>query len=190
MKYIQQILEYQPDNEQEEKEKSVILNYIEQFPQNILLRDNVFAHISSSGFIMNTNLDKVLMIHHKIYDTWTWTGGHADGDTDLLHIALKEAREETGVTHIQPLFDKIASLDILPVWGHEKNGEYVATHLHLNLAYILMTDEKEKLKINHKETNDLKWIPIHQVASYSNEPYLITIYDKLIRKALGTVPVA
>ncbi|WMM23788.1 GNAT family N-acetyltransferase [Tissierella sp. MB52-C2] len=46
---------------------------------------------------MNKSLDKVLMIHHNIRNTWAWTGGHVDGDSDFLHVAIKEAKEETGI---------------------------------------------------------------------------------------------
>ena len=49
--------------------------------------------MTSSGLIFNKNLDKILMVHHNIYNTWSWTGGHADGEDDLLKVAIKEAKE-------------------------------------------------------------------------------------------------
>jgi hypothetical protein len=76
MNFIEQIEKFNPTNNQEIEDKKIIINYIEQFPHNILLRDNKFAHITSSGFIMNRELDKVLMVHHNIRNTWAWTGGH------------------------------------------------------------------------------------------------------------------
>lgn len=183
MNFIEQISEFVPQNEQEKSEKRVILDYIKKFPGNILLRENEFAHMTSSGFIMNKNLDKVLMIHHNIYNTWAWTGGHADGDNDLLYVAKKEAEEETGVSNIYPLTEKMMSLDIIPVWGHVKRGKYVATHLHLNSSYILIADEGEKLIINKEENSGVRWIPAKEIDKYSNEPQLITIYNKLIERA-------
>jgi hypothetical protein len=83
-----QIRAFIPKDDREINEKRVIEDYIKQFSNNILFRDNEFAHITSSGFIMNEKLNKVLMIHHNIYKTWAWTGGHADGDTDLLEVAI------------------------------------------------------------------------------------------------------
>ena len=56
---------------------------------DVLVRDNEIAHITSSGFIVNKLRTKVLMIHHNIYNSWGWTGGHADGDEDLLYVAMK-----------------------------------------------------------------------------------------------------
>lgn len=183
MSYKQEIQAYMPVNEQEASEKRVILDYIEKFPDNILLRENEFAHLTSSGFIMNETLDKVLMIHHNIYKTWAWTGGHADGDADLLYVALKEAKEETGVKNIKPLMENIASVDILPVWGHIKKGQYVPTHMHLSVAYILIADEEEALVVNHEENSDVMWIPIEKLKDYCNEPQILPIYYKLIKKA-------
>ncbi len=60
------------------------------------------------------------MIHHNIYKTWAWTGGHADGDPDLIHVAIKEAIEETGVKHFHVVSEEILSLDVLTVDGHIK----------------------------------------------------------------------
>ena len=187
MNYKEAIMAYQPVNEQEEAEKRVILQYINEYPHNILLRENEFGHMTSSGFIMNKDLTKVLMIHHNIYNTWAWTGGHADGDEDLLYVAMKEAKEETGVEKIEPLMEEIASIDILPVWGHVKKGKYVATHMHLSVAYILIADEDQALHINEDENSGVKWIAIEDIEKYSNETEIISIYHKLIQKAKAYV---
>lgn len=189
MNYKEAIMAYKPINEQEEAEKRVILQYINEYPDNILLRENEFGHMTSSGFIMNKELTKVLMIHHNIYNTWAWTGGHADGDEDLLYVAMKEAKEETGVTNIKPLMAEIASIDILPVWGHVKKGKYIATHMHLSVAYILIADEEQTLHINQAENSGVKWIKIQEIEKYSNEPEIIKVYHKLIEKAKAYVKV-
>lgn len=183
MNYIDEITAYKPVNEQEAAEKRVILQYIKDYPHNILLRENELGHLTSSGFIMNKTLDKVLMVHHNIYQTWAWTGGHADGDDDLLYVALKEAREETGVQNIEPLMPEMASLDILPVWGHVKKGAYVPTHMHLSVAYILIADENEQLHINEAENSGVKWLTLDEIATHCNEPQIVEIYKKLIKKA-------
>ena len=107
-----------------------MLDYLHLFEGNILTRENEFAHFTSSGFILNENKDKVLMIYHNLYNSWAWTGGHADGEEDLLKVAIKEAKEETGVVNIQPLSTQIMSLDILPVWGHMKKVPMLA---HINI---------------------------------------------------------
>ena len=183
MNYKEAIERYKPINEQEASEKKVILDYINQYPHNILLRDNEFGHLTSSGFIMNKELTKTLMIHHNIYNTWAWTGGHADGDEDLLYVAIKEAKEETGVIKIEPLTNEIASIDILPVWGHVKKGKYVATHMHLSVAYILIADEAQELYINEAENSGVKWIEIEEMKQYCKEEKMLPVYYKLIERA-------
>ena len=85
MKWIEQIEKYNPVDEQEKKDKEIILDFINK-NDDVLVRDNEIAHITSSGFIVNKSRTKVLMIHHNIYNSWGWTGGHADGDSDLIYV--------------------------------------------------------------------------------------------------------
>lgn len=183
MDYIKDIMEYKPVNAQETQDKKIILDYIEKFPDNILLRENEFAHITSSGFIMNKEQEKVLMIHHNIRNTWAWTGGHVDGDTNFLHVAMKEAREETGINEFTPLTDKIVALDILPVYGHIKKGKYVSAHMHLSIAYILIADENETLKIKPDENSDVKWFSLDKLTEDYYDSKDLYLYNKLILKA-------
>ncbi len=179
----EQIKSYVPTNEQEAQDQKVMLNYINLFKHNILTRENEFAHFTSSGFILNEAKDKVLMIYHNLYNSWAWTGGHADGEVDFLEVAIKEAKEETGVIHIRPLTDEIMSLDILPVWGHMKKGSYVSSHQHLNVSYLLVADELDVLLIKEDENSNVGWIPVEEIEQYCQEPQMIPIYKKLLQRA-------
>ena len=183
MGYIEDIQQFKPANTQEETDKKVILNYIQQYSHNVLLRDNAIAHITSSGFLMNKRLDKVLLVHHNIRNAWAWTGGHADGDGDLLRVAIKEAAEETGVITIKPLASEITSLDILPVFGHNRKGCYVNTHLHLSVAYILICDELEAVHPRLSENTDVAWFPTSYFSEDHFAPADVYLYNKLIDKA-------
>lgn len=183
MDYKKHIIDFKPTNEQEREDKEIILDYIDKFPHNILLRENKFAHITSSGFIINEALDKVLMVHHNILNTWAWTGGHVDGDRDFLHVAIKEAKEETGITLVKALSEEIVSLDILPVSGHLKRNKYVSTHLHLSIAYILIANEKEKLIVKEDENSAVKWFPVERFTKEYFDAHDVYLYNKLINKA-------
>lgn len=183
MNFKQEIENFIPCNEQEKCDKELLMEYIRLFPDTILFRENKIAHITSSGFIFNKKRNKVLMVHHNIFKTWTWTGGHMDGKEDLLGVALKEAKEETGVHHFEALSNEIASLDILTVPGHFKNGTYVSAHLHLSVAYALVADENEELKVRNGENTGVKWIDIEEMEDYSKEAEIIPIYYKIINKA-------
>ena len=185
MSFIDDIKRYNPYNEQEAKDKDLIIKAINSC-SNIFTRENIIMHMTSSGYIVNKNRDKVLMIYHKIYDSWSWTGGHADGESDLLHVAIKEASEETGLENLYPIEKDIFSLDVLTVDGHIKNGKYVSSHLHLNVTYLLEGDEEEELKVNKNETKGVKWIPINELNDYCSEPYMVSmVYNKLNEKILG-----
>ncbi len=181
MGWIEDIKNYIPYNEQEMADKKVMEFCISQF-DNLLTRENPLAHITSSGYIVNKDRTKVLMIHHNIYKTWAWTGGHADGDEDLLHVAVKEAMEETGVKHIKPVTDEILSLDVIEVIGHVKRGKYVSAHLHLNLCYLLEADEGDELIVKQDENSGVKWLPIDRLHDYSNEPHMVELYNKFNEK--------
>lgn len=180
--YVDEIRAYTPQNEQEAADQRLILEYIRLFPDNILTRDNEIAHLSSSGFVVNADGTRVLMAHHNIYRVWAWTGGHADGEGDLLSVALREAREETGVEHIRPLSPAIASLDILPVWGHVKRGKWVPSHQHLNVSYLLVADERDALQIREGENSRVGWLPAERLLEYTNEWQMDGVYAKLLAR--------
>ena len=183
MNYIDQINEFVPSNSQESQDKKIIIDYNKQFSHNILLRDNDIAHITSSGFIMNKTLDKVLMVHHNIRNVWSWTGGHADGDRDLLKVAIKEANEETGTINVTPLTESIITIDILPVYGHMRKGKYVSGHLHLSIAYILIASEKEKLVVNEDENSGVMWFDVDKFNDSYFDIHDVYLYNKLIKRA-------
>ena len=181
--YADALRAYSPQNEQEDADRRMILEYIRRFPDNILTRDNAIAHMISSGFVVNADASKVLMAHHNLYRVWAWTGGHADGEADLLAVALREAREETGAEHVRPLSAQIASVDILPVWGHVKGGRYVCAHQHLNVSYLLVADETDPLRAREGENTRVGWLPAERLLEYTREWQMDGVYTKLLARA-------
>jgi len=184
-KLCKEIEAYKPFNEQEQKDQEVILHFL-RTNGDAFSRDNTIAHMTASAWVVNTKRDRVLMIYHKIYDSWSWTGGHADGETDLLAVAVREVTEETGVTRIQPVFRRPFSLEVLTVDGHEKRGKYVSSHLHLNLTYLLEADEREPLRICEEENKGVAWFTLQRALEVSTEPWFIKrIYTKLNDKLVS-----
>ena len=142
LRLIEEIEKYEPFNEMEERDKELILRALRR-EENVFSRENSLCHMTASAWISSPDRTKVLMAYHNIYDSWSWLGGHADGDTDLLRVALKEAEEESGLSKVKPLMQDIFSLEVLTVDGHMKKGKYVSSHLHLNVTYLL---EAERMK--------------------------------------------
>lgn len=180
----EKIEKYKPYNEQEEKDKQVILNYMHTF-DDVLTRNNEFGHFTASSWVVNKERTKVLMIYHNIYKSWAWTGGHADGESDLLQTAIRELKEETGVKNVKVLDNDIFSLEIICVQGHVKRGKYVASHVHLNLTYLLEVEENEVLEIKEDENSGVKWIKLEDIEKASSEKWMIeNIYNKLNKKLM------
>lgn len=181
MNLKQQIQAYTPYNAQEEKDQEIILQYIETF-NNLLTRENEFAHFTASAWLVNKERTKVLMAYHNIYNSWSWVGGHADGEEDLLQVAIKEAKEETGLVNVAPVTEEIYSIEILGVPAHEKRGKHVATHVHLNVTYLLEANDDESTYIKPDENSDLKWMGIDEAVEASTEPEMKVVYRKLNEK--------
>ena len=179
MKIVEEIEKYRPCNEQEQRDKAVILAFLEN-NEDAFLRSNLLAHMTASSWIVNPERTKTLMVYHNIYDSWSWTGGHADGETDLLSVALREAREETGIAHVRPVSPEIFSLEVLTVDGHEKRGAYVPSHLHLNVTYLLEAEESDTLHICKEENSGVAWFTLEEALKASTEPWFVErIYKKL-----------
>lgn len=171
-----------PYNEQEEVDKKIMLNYIKDF-DDVLTRQNEYGHFTSSAFVLNKDRTKILMAYHRIYNSWAWVGGHSDGDNDLLYVAMKEAKEETGIKNVVPISKDIYSLELMNVNGHEKREKYVGSHVHLNVTYLLEADENEEIHIKEDENSGVRWIPINKILESSSEPWVRDrVYAKIIDK--------
>ena len=182
MSLYEQIQNYNPINEQEMRDKEQMLRFMDQNP-NYLVRENQIAHFTASIWTVNKERTKTLMVYHNIYDSWSWIGGHADGEEELCAVAMRELQEETGVKHAKLVSDEILSLETLTVDGHMKRGKYVSSHLHFNVTFLAEADEKEELVVNADENQAVKWWTFEEALQVSNEPWMVEcVYKKLIAK--------
>ena len=182
MGIYEQIKKYRPWNEQERQDQAVILTFLDKTP-DAFYRTNLLAHMTASAWVVNPQRSKTLMVYHRLYDSWSWAGGHADGQEDLLAVALREVREETGVQRLRPVTEDIYSLEVLTVDGHEKHGKYVPSHLHLNLTYLLEAEEAQPLRVCEAENSGVAWFSLADALSASTEPWFVErIYKKLNEK--------
>lgn len=179
---MESIRTYQPFNEQEEMDKSLILNWIET-QDDAFSRDNTVAHMTASAWVVNKDRSRVLMVYHNIYDSWSWLGGHADGETDLLAVAIREVKEEAGISGVRPVSEEIFSLESLTVDGHVKRGKYVSSHLHLNVTYLLEADSEEQVFVKEDENSGVGWFTPEEALKKSTEPWFVDrVYGKLVEK--------
>lgn len=186
MKLREQLEAFVPGNEQEEADRLLLLELLSQ--PKVFTRENRTGHFSASGWVVSPDRRKVLMVYHNIYNSWSWMGGHADGEADLLAVAEREIREESGIQNLRLLTPGIFSAEILTVDGHEKRGKYVSSHLHYNVTYLFEADTQQETALNPDENSGVQWIPVEDLPKMVSEPWFLErIYSKLCDKvrALG-----
>lgn len=182
MDLIAQIEAYTPWNEQEERDKALILRCLREEPR-IFTRENALCHMTASAWVVNPARTKVLMAYHNLYDSWAWLGGHCDGETDPLQTALREVQEESGLTDPRPVTGEIYSLEALNVFGHVKRGAYVSSHIHLNVTYLIEADDTAPLTHKPDENSRVAWFTPADAVAASTEPWFCEhIYTKLNAK--------
>lgn len=178
----EQIKNYIPFNEQEERDKVLILQWLKE-NENAFSRKNTVAHMTASAWVVNKDRTKVLMVYHNIYNSWSWLGGHADGEKDLLKVAVREVKEEAGIQNVHPVSEEIFSLESLTVDGHVKNGSYISSHLHFNVTYLLEADSEEAVSIKPDENSGVSWFTPEEALKRSTEPWFVEhVYSKLLDK--------
>ena len=168
------------DDPQEMADRDAILQAIEMDGERSLLRDNLLFHFTASSIIVNPARTQTLMAYHNLYRSWAWTGGHADGDSDMLALALREANEETGITGLKPLGDVPVSVEVLHVIRHIKRGKPVPSHVHLNVTYALEADDALPIRNQPDENSRVGWLDIAEIPQHVTEETMIPIYILLM----------
>ena len=131
------------------------------------------GHITGSAWVVNADGSEVLLTHHRKLDRWLQLGGHADGDPDILSVAMKEAEEESGLidfTHIGPgIFD----IDIHPIPLRKDDPE----HLHYDVRYVLRANGSLDYIVSD-ESHDLRWVKLDDVETLTTEPSMTRMVAK------------
>ena len=181
-KLYKQIKEYLPYNEKEAADKAAMLAFMDRNP-DALYRTNPNGHFATSAWVVNKDRTKVLMIYHNIYNSWAWSGGHADGESDLLAVIRREIAEETGITDMKLLCDGIFAINVLCVEPHIKKGQHVAAHIHYDVEYLFEADDSLPLHIKEDENSAVGWVNISDINTAVTEEKMKPIYALLVEKA-------
>jgi 8-oxo-dGTP pyrophosphatase MutT (NUDIX family) len=143
-----------------------------------LLRTCIPGHLTGSAWIVSPDRTRVLLTHHRKLDKWLQLGGHADGDSDLLAVALREAREESGLAGVRALSVDVFDLD--RHWIPPRQSD--PGHFHYDLRFLLEADPRESLTVSH-ESKDLAWVELGQVTALNPEESMA----RMVRKSGGDV---
>lgn len=142
---------------------------------NCFDRELLIGHVTGSAWILDNSGQYVLLTHHRKLDKWFQPGGHCDGDSNVLNVALKEALEETGLERIEVVSDTIFDVDVHPI--PERKG--VPAHLHYDIRFLLKADKNLPLQITD-ESNDLAWVALSEVEKLNNSDSIM----RMVRKTL------
>jgi 8-oxo-dGTP pyrophosphatase MutT (NUDIX family) len=163
---------YIPYNTLECEYKKKIIHFIKK-NSNCFDRSNIIGHITSSAWLINHSRNKVLLMHHKKLNEWLQFGGHADGESDLLSVAIKETREESGIFNVIPIMKNIFDLDI----HYTPEYKNISEHIHYDIRFLLQVVDNSEPKKNH-ESLRLKWFDQNLKKFPNHKPSLIRMFEK------------
>ena len=133
-----------------------MLAFLDEHP-DAANRACVAGHLTGSALVVDRSGTRVLVLLHRKARRWLQPGGHADGDTNLARVALREASEESGIDGLRVALPAI-DLDIHSVdFGPE------AVHLHLDVRYLVVAPDGAVAAIND-ESDDAAWVTLEELA--------------------------
>ncbi|MDD1442780.1 NUDIX hydrolase [Dolichospermum sp. ST_sed3] len=138
-------------------------------------RTHLPGHITGSAWIVDFNRTKVLLVHHAKLNKWVQPGGHADGDEDILRVALKEAEEETGLKEfkiVDPKKPFDVDIHLIP-----KRPEF-PEHFHYDVRFLLEANPNDLIQVS-EESHAVKWIRLADLEQFSQERSVLRMKEKL-----------
>jgi len=169
------LADYSKAHANDKNEQQVCLRYIdfvEKHP-NCFDRELAIGHVTGSAWIVDPTGTQVLLTHHRKLDAWFQLGGHADGETDVLAVALNEAKEESGLENIRPIAPAIFDIDIHRIPARKE----VPEHDHFDVRFSFCAADPEKIILS-EESIDLSWIPLAELESKTTEKSMLRMRKK------------
>lgn len=157
-------------------------SFVERCP-DCFERTLLEGHVTGSAFILSRDQQRLLLTHHRKLNAWLQPGGHADGDPDVLAVALREAHEESGIADLAVLDPQILDIDIHRIPERVvKNdaGMVIRTepeHLHYDVRFALHAHRDETLTVS-EESHDLAWVPLDRLADHDCDESILRMAGK------------
>ena len=150
------------------------VEYIENNP-DCFEREHEPIHVTGSAWVVNPERNLVLLVHHGKLHDWYQPGGHADGDPDVLRVAMRETQEESGVdeSHIHLLLPEVFDVDIHMIPATPKDP----VHGHIDIRFLLEIDDVHDVP-GSDESHEVKWVPLQQVSAYNNNRSTYRMVEK------------
>lgn len=171
---LQLLYNYTPTPD-ERQAKEDMLAFINQY-EHCFERSLEIGHITASCWLLNKDHTHVLLTHHAKLNKWVQLGGHCDGETDVLAVAIKEAQEESGIMQIEPIEETIFDIDIHLIPENKKEK----AHFHYDVRFLLQVMSDEQIVISH-ESKDLRWFDQDRDV-FPQENSVLRLFDKWVAK--------
>lgn len=141
-------------------------------------RELLPTHVTGSAWVVNPDRSLVLLMHHRKLDQWFQPGGHADGEADILAVALRETAEESGVDpqHVRLVDDQIFDLDI----HITPATKFDTWHEHIDVRFLVEIDDRVPL-LGNDESHEVRWVPVGQVSRFNNNRSTFRMVEKTRR---------
>ena len=144
---------------------------------NCFERSCLPGHITASSWIVSHDHSQVLLTHHRKLGLWLQLGGHADGETKVLDVALREAREESGMQNFRVVKSNASELpfdvDVHEIPPHKNDP----AHEHHDIRYLLVAEPGQPLVMS-SESKDLRWFPVEEIPSIAADESIVRMHRK------------
>jgi 8-oxo-dGTP pyrophosphatase MutT (NUDIX family) len=172
---LNKLRNYRPYDQHEREMHEMLISFVESH-SNCFERSLKIGHITGSAWIVDRARTRALLTHHRKLDRWLQLGGHADGDADVLRVALREAREESGLEDIRPLSEEIFDVDVHPIPARGAEPR----HFHYDVRFLLEADAVVPLVIS-RESKNLAWVAFGDITRITAEPSI----GRMVSKSLA-----
>jgi len=152
-----------------------IIDFVNQFP-NCCSRELTIGHVTASSWIIDHTQTHALLTHHRKLDRWLQLGGHIESDDDILNAALREAREESGLHHIEPVNEAIFDIDIHLIPARKSEPE----HDHFDIRFLFKASRDDQLSISD-ESHDLRWFAVAELQSMPFDASIKRMINKMLQ---------
>ncbi len=138
------------------------------------------GHVTGSAWLVSADGQRVLLTHHRKLERWLQPGGHADGDSRIERVALREAEEESGLPGLSLPEVSIFDVDVhrIPARGPEP------AHDHLDIRFVVRAGADERYRVS-EESHDLAWVPVAELLAEDVEPSIRRMAEKWLARASG-----
>ena len=172
---LNKLREYRPYDRHERDMYETLVRFVET-ESECFQRSLQTGHVTGSAWIVDPGRSRALLTHHHKLDRWLQLGGHADGDNNVLRVALREAHEESGLARVSPVSEDIFDVDVHPIPARDAEPR----HLHYDVRFLLEADADAPLVVS-SESKDLAWVSLSDIEQITAERSIARMVAKTLK---------